>query len=261
MVPGDIAGFQCRLAISPGLSYNGIMSSSGFVWASRVTVILVRPQSGENIGLVARAMANTGFHRLRIVGLERMPAEAARTAVHAGRILKEARFFPSLDAAVGDLHILFAGTAKKRKKYAFMPLEEAVETMAEAPGDAGIGLVFGNERTGLTSAELQHTNFRFMIPQAGAQPSYNLAAAVLLTLFPLFIRIPPPRGEADPPLLNRTQQEECIRLILEKIDERGFIKPQSRDHIRQIVYDLFGRIVLTERDRGLLLALFSKGLD
>jgi TrmH family RNA methyltransferase len=237
------------------------MHNEGHIWTSRVAVILVRPQSGENIGLAARAMANTGFRRLRIVGLEKLPDEAGKTAVHSGDILREARFYPSLEAAVADLHILFAGTSKKRKKYAVMSLDEAVETMTEAPGAAEIGLVFGNERTGLTSAELQHTNYRFTIPQSGGQPSYNLSAAVLLTLFPLFSRRPSPLEAQDPQLLSRSEQEACIRLIIQKIDERGFIKPQSRDHIRQIVFDLFGRVVLTERDRGLLLALFSKGME
>lgn len=236
------------------------MSNEGHIWTSRVVVILVRPQSGENIGLVARAMANTGFRRLRIVGLKTLPDEAGKTAVHAGGILREAGLFSSLEAAGADLHILLAGTSKKRKNYVVMSHDEAVETIAAAPAAAEIGLVFGNERTGLTSGELQHTNYRFTIPQTGPQPSYNLAAAVLLTLFPLFRRTASPKQDGDPQLLSRSEQEACIRLILQKIDERGFIKPQSRDHVSQIVFDLFGRVVLTDRDRRLLLALFSKGL-
>lgn len=246
-----------------GLLYNNpiFMIKNGHSWTSRVAVILVHPQTGENIGMAARAMANTGFRHLRIVGMEILPPEAGKTAVHAGDILRETRFFPTLEAAGEDLHILLAGTSKKRKKYVVMSLDEALEVIEGSSDEARIGLVFGNERTGLTSDELLHTNYRFTIPQSGDQPSYNLAAAVLLTLYSLFIRTPSPKEAPVSPLLNRAEQEACIRLILQKIDERGFINPRNRDHIGQIVFDLFGRVVLTDRDRRLLLALFSKGLE
>lgn len=237
------------------------MSNKGHRWTKRVAVILVRPQSGENIGLAARAMANTGFRELRIVGLESLPDRAEKTGVHALHILKTAGFYPSLEEATADLHILFAGTSKRRKKFSLMSLDDAVETMVQSPSEARLGLIFGNERTGLISSELQHSNFRFTIPQSGTQPSYNLAAAVLLTLFSLFVQTPLPDEDGAPDLLTRKEQEACINLILQKIHDRGFIKPQSREHITQIVFDLFGRITLTERDRGLLLALFSKGLE
>lgn len=237
------------------------MSDETHKWTARVAVILVRPQSGENIGLAARAMANTGFCELRIVGLDSLPDRAEKTGVHAIHILNAARFYPNLAEATADLHMLFAGTSKRRKKFSLISLDEAVETMVHSPSGARLGLIFGNERTGLISTELQHSNFLFTIPQSGIQPSYNLAAAVLLTLFSLFEKTPLPAKEGAPDLLTREEQEACIKLILQKIHERGFIKPQSREHITQIVFDLFGRIRLTDRDRGLLLALFSKGLE
>ncbi|MCI4444398.1 MAG: hypothetical protein JHC32_00020, partial [Candidatus Aminicenantes bacterium] len=55
---------------------------------SRFYVILVNPENQENIGLVARAMKNTGFSHLRVVGKNELTAEALRTAVHSTDILK-----------------------------------------------------------------------------------------------------------------------------------------------------------------------------
>jgi tRNA C32,U32 (ribose-2'-O)-methylase TrmJ len=65
-------------------------------------VVLVRPDSPENVGLAARGMANTGFADLRVVGLDRFEAAAWRTAIHAESILESARFFPTLEAAAAD---------------------------------------------------------------------------------------------------------------------------------------------------------------
>jgi tRNA/rRNA methyltransferase len=66
------------------------------------SVILARPENSENIGLVARAMKNTGFKDLRLAGIKNLKDKAFKTAVHAEDILKDARRYPDLDAAHGE---------------------------------------------------------------------------------------------------------------------------------------------------------------
>lgn len=229
-------------------------------WADCV-VVLVRPESPENIGLAARAMKNTGFARLRLAGLDRLDPAAFRTAVHAGDVLSSGVFFPDLPAAVADLNVVFAATARSRQNFSGLSLDEAVTKMLAVRPPARIGVVFGNERTGLTSAELACSNFRFSIPQAFPQPSYNLASAVLITLFEIFrrrgargtSRVPAP-GEAPLPL---AEQGECLRLILRKLEERRFIHATNARHATEMIRDLLGRLTITARDRRLLLAMFS----
>jgi tRNA/rRNA methyltransferase len=225
-------------------------------------VLLARPENAENIGLVARAMKNTGFRQLRIVGGEGPGPKSFVTAVHSRGILTQAALFPDLCAATADLHVIFASTAKARKNFSGVPLEKAVPKMLSFSPWTKIGLVFGNERTGLTSEELRVSNFRFTIPQASRQPSYNLAAAVLITLFEIFRRGPEAgRGTSllakDTPIPHR-EQEECLRRILQKLEERKFIHSTNKQHITDLISDLLGRLTMTDRDRKLLLALFSE---
>ncbi|NOR15051.1 MAG: hypothetical protein GQ544_05065 [Candidatus Aminicenantes bacterium] len=230
--------------------------------SDRITVILARPQSPENIGLVARCMQNTGFKRLRLVWEGPLPRQAFVTAVHADQILHEAEFFPTVAAAVADLQVVYAAVARKRKNFPLLTREEAIGNILTAAPDTKIGLLFGNERTGLESTELLHSNFRFQIPQASSQPSYNLASAVLLSLFPLFregFQAEPPAGRE--PQLTRAEQKECIDRILIKLEDRGFVHPVNKTHVTAMVHDLFGRLTMTAKDRSLLLAIFSKGLD
>lgn len=224
-------------------------------------VVLVRPESPENIGLAARAMKNTGFAELRLAGLEELSPAAFRTAVHAGDILSSSRFFPDLAAAVADLDVVFASTARKRQNYSLLSLDQAVAGMLAVRPPARVGLVFGNERTGLTSAELAASNFRFTIPQALPQPSYNLSSAVLITLFEIFRRrsiLGGPRtlSKEDRPL-PFSEQDECLRLILRKLEDRRFIYATNARHATEMVRDLLGRLTMTARDRRLLLAMFS----
>jgi TrmH family RNA methyltransferase len=247
----------------------------------RLFVVLVRPESLENIGLAARAMKNTGFRNLRVVGRKKVEIACPRTAVHAKEIIKEAAFFSDLASATDDLDVIFASTAKRRKNFSMGSLDKAIAKISSFPKETRIGLLFGNERTGLTSAELAVSNFRWSIPQAARQPSYNLAAAVLITLFELFRRekmgtvlFSPPqlrevrgrigdkigpspffgRGET---LLPKSEQEDCIRRILQKLEQRRFIHPTNKRHTTQVVRDLLGRLAMTDRDRKLLLAMFS----
>ena len=242
------------------------MKSSGFTALAgleeRFRVILARPENPENIGLVARCMKNTGFEALRLVGVGGIDERSRKTAVHAQDILENARLYTSLSAAVQDLELVFAATSKKRKNFRSIPLQDAVKKMFLHPPSTKIGLLFGNERTGLTSEELRSSNFRLMIPQAGKQPSYNLASAVLLTLFHIYSYKNREKAEleGDKPL-SRKEQEECIRLIIEKLEKKNFIHETNRRHMTDMVYDLFGRLALTEKDRKLVLALFSKADD
>jgi tRNA/rRNA methyltransferase len=227
----------------------------------RFAVILSRPKNHENIGFVARAMKNTGFDDLRLIGVDALRPEAFRTAVHSETILKKASYFPDLAAATGALHLVFAATARVRNTFAVHPFAEAVETLRTSPRGARIGLLFGNERTGLMSEELGAANYVFSLPQATRQPSYNLASAVLLTLFALFSLQRPASAEPEALPATRAAQDECIRVVLMKLERSGFIHGENRAHVSEMVRGLFGRLALTDKDRKFLMAVFNQSVE
>ncbi|HUM34653.1 MAG: hypothetical protein KBI45_00435 [Candidatus Saccharicenans sp.] len=228
---------------------------------SRFSVILVNPQNQENIGLVARAMKNTGFSELRLVGLKELEPEAFRPAVHANDILNKAIFYQSLAEAVADLNLVLASTVRQRKAFRVVTIDEAVEKIRLFTAQIKVGLVFGNERTGLSDVELRQANFVYFIPQASRQPSYNLAAAVLITLYTLFRQsAPEPLAELPPPVPHK-EQEDCLQIILAKLEKNGFIHQTNRQHVTNLLYDLLGRLTLSERDQRFLAAIFNKGLN
>jgi TrmH family RNA methyltransferase len=227
-----------------------------------IFVILSRPSNPENIGLVARGMKNTGFKNLRLVLDHPLSETAYRTAVHSKEILRNAIIYSDLYEAVKDLEIVFAAAARHRKDFTSINFNKAVKKIMSFSPGTKIGLVFGNERTGLVSDELRHSNFRFSIPQKQDQPSYNLASAVLLTLFQIFIQGSyQKKQEEDLQLMTRKEQEECIQLIINKLEDNKFIHNTNRSHVIDMMYDLFGRLEMSHKDKRLLLAVFSKGVD
>ena len=79
--------------------------------------ILVRPQIGENIGSVARAIKNFNITKLRIInprcGWPNKKASA--TSVGAKNILKSTKIYNSIEKSIGDLDLVFASTSRIRK--------------------------------------------------------------------------------------------------------------------------------------------------
>jgi TrmH family RNA methyltransferase len=224
----------------------------------RFHVILSRPDSPENIGLAARAMKNTGFSSLRLIMDKPLRFGATVTAVHAHDILENAERFPDIEQAIKDVDVVFAAAARPRKNFPGMSLSGLISTIETFTPSTRIGLLFGSERTGLTSGELRHSNYRVALPQASPQPSYNLASAVLLILFYLSFHNREIHTIFSPfKPLPRREQEECIALILDKLAGKGFIHAGNKEHISDRIYDLFGRLAMTDSDRKLLLAVFS----
>ena len=85
------------------------------------TIILVRPQLAVNIGMCARAMANFGLDDLRLVNprqgwprTDEYRDVAYAAAAGATDLLDAAKVFPSVEAALGDLHAVYATTARER---------------------------------------------------------------------------------------------------------------------------------------------------
>ncbi len=228
---------------------------------ARFAVVLVRPDSPENIGLAARGMANTGFADLRIVGLDRLEAPAWRTAIHADAILEGTRFFWTVGEAVSDRELVLGSTARVRHDFPLVSLADGIARLDEYPASARVGLVFGNERTGLTQDELGLANVRFHIPQASRQPSYNLGVAVTLTLHAIAFRHgPPPALGRDLPL-DHAAQAEAGRRFGDMLDGLGFMHDTNRAFIVDKVRDIFFRMALTAKDRDVILAMFRKALE
>ena len=142
-------------------------------------VLLMEPQLADNIGMVARAMANFGLDTLRLIApRDGWPNEKARIAASgANYVIDDAAAFPTLDAAIGDLTWLAATTARQRdlRKPVMTPIEAVAEMRRRiAKGDC-CGVLFGRERSGLETAEVANADVLVMIPVNSRFASLNLA--------------------------------------------------------------------------------------
>ena len=147
-------------------------------------VVLVEPQMAENIGMVARAMANFSLGELRVVsprdGWPNVKAQAAAAGAQA--IIDEAPDYPNAQDAVADLHWLCATTARPRDmtKPVLTPEDAATEMRRRIGRGERVGVLFGAERSGLNNEQVALADAIVMAPVNPQFASLNLAQAVLL---------------------------------------------------------------------------------
>ena len=150
-------------------------------------VILVEPQLGENIGAAARAMANFGLAKLRLVRpRDGWPnVQARRSASGADRILDEALLFDTVEEAIADCNFLFAATARQHDQA--KPVIGADEAARLAAPRAAVGetvaFMFGRERNGLENDEVGLADAILTLPVNPAFASLNLSHAVAVVAY------------------------------------------------------------------------------
>ena len=147
-------------------------------------VVLVAPQMADNIGMVARAMANFGLDELRLVApRDGWPNEKARAAASgANHVINQARNFADLPGAVGDLNWICATTARQRqmRKPILTPEQAATEMSRRIADGERVGVLFGAERQGLENDDIAIADAVVMVPVDPRFASLNLAQATLL---------------------------------------------------------------------------------
>jgi tRNA/rRNA methyltransferase len=150
-------------------------------------VILCEPQLGENIGTAARAMANFGLWDLRLVRpRDGWPNEkAVAAASRADHVINNVRVFDTLEAAIADLTLVYATTARSRdmQKDVIGPDEAGRRIAAHIGLGQGAGLLFGREKWGLLNEEVALADTIVTLPVEPAFASLNIAQAVLILAY------------------------------------------------------------------------------
>ena len=157
----------------------------------RIEVILVSPRNPLNIGAVARAMANFGFSRLRVVAPYEPHWREAKSAVGSAELLQHAGQSPTLAEAVRECSlVLGTGTLTHRKpEQPVVLLNELGPHLAPTLQQGSrIAVVFGPEKHGLTREDLSRCHLLVEIPTDPRQPSMNLGQAAAVLLYELATR-------------------------------------------------------------------------
>jgi tRNA/rRNA methyltransferase len=222
-------------------------------------VVLCRAEEAGNVGAACRAMKTMGVERLALAGCGfQDESRVATMAVHALDVYERAERFPDLEAALAGRSLSAGFTRRRgerRKAFSLSAQDFAARALARPGGE--VALVFGNERTGLTDAELALCTLAVHIPSSSAFPSLNLAQAVQIACYELRRHA---LGERDGSMIpvSREEADEAVSRIASKLRDLGFFKVASGRRIEDFLRDTVERAAYSPSELEYFESLFSK---
>jgi TrmH family RNA methyltransferase len=220
-----------------------------------VRVVLIDPSHPGNIGSVARAMKNMALADLTLVRPRAFPhAESNALAAGADDILAAARVVDTVAEAIADCAFIAGTTSRPRTYYwEFLTAREAAGRVAALGADIRAALLFGSERYGLATVDLNYCNVLVRIPANPEYCSLNLAMSVQLLAYELFMAREQPQAgvtQLEQPLAPSADVERFyshLRQVLEEIefeDRTGYLMERLRR--------LFNRAQLDQNELNIL---------
>jgi tRNA/rRNA methyltransferase/tRNA (cytidine32/uridine32-2'-O)-methyltransferase len=233
-----------------------------------IVVVLWQTQDHVNIAGTVRAMKNFGLTRLRLVSPALWDPWRIEGIAHDTReIVEGAELHVTLETALADCSYVVGMTARERraKRSVARPREIAPELLARGTeateqGTGPVALLFGREDKGLSNEALDLCHRTCIIPTNPEHASLNLAQAVLLAAYELWMAaagqeqgFKPPRRDAPPPTV------ELLEVLFADAERAlwaiDFFKTRNTESVMRTLRELVRRADVDMREAGVLRAI------
>lgn len=234
-------------------------------------IILSRTQMAENIGAAARVMANFGLETLRLVAPRDgwINTQAWPMAAGGDYILEKAELYHDLPSAMHDVTEAWAVTARKRElNLPVCSAREAAEGAASSFSSEGnLALIFGNERNGLDNHEVSLCQKIVTVPVNPKYPSLNIAQAVAVLAYEMFVSCNNRDTEAPESLEENIATQHEVALMVEQLHEAlleksHYHEPNKIAKMKNNLHAMFAKAHLSQQEvrtlRGIINTLSSK---
>ena len=235
---------------------------------SHIKIILVETSHPGNIGAVARAMKNMNISNLSLVSPKIFPsAEATSRASGADDILARATVCSSLQEAIADCNMVIGASARCRTiSWPEMTPRECAEKIAITESGNKVAIIFGRENSGLKNHELDLCHFLLRIPCNSEYSSLNIAAAVQVVCYELFVAadqqktiIIGDRGKT--PKATATQMESFYIHLYQALADIGFMHPDKSKSIMRRLRRIYNRVELDIKELDILRGILRMSQD
>jgi TrmH family RNA methyltransferase len=227
--------------------------------ASLVRIVLIDPSHPGNVGSVARAMKNMALEDLTLVRPRSFPhPESNALAAGADDILAKARVVDSVAEAIGDCAFIAGTTSRPRSYYwEFTTPREVASRVAGLGPENRAALLFGSERYGLGTEDLNHCNVLVRIPANPEYCSLNLAMSVQLLAYELLMAREQPHShvQLEQPLAPAADVEHFYAHLHQVLNEIDF--EDRTGHLMERLRRLFNRAQLDRNELNILRGILS----
>ena len=230
---------------------------------NKVNIVLVVTTHPGNIGATARAMKTMNHRNLRLVNpLEFPSAEASSRAAGADDVLAECRQFSSLEDAIKDCDLVIGTSARVRGIPWPMILPRDCAKKISEETYSSVAIVFGKESSGLSNEELQLCNMVLKIPTNSQYNSLNLAAAVQIICYEIYLLITNLDSieykQNEVAFINQDKMEQFYKHLEECFVQIDFHDINNPKKLMHRIRRLFNRAQLYESEWKILRGFISK---
>jgi TrmH family RNA methyltransferase len=212
-------------------------------------------------------MKNMGLTDLHLVKPEQFPhSEAIARASGADDVLANAKVHDRFEEAIADCGLVVGTSARSRYlQWELVEPRECATQLVAASQTGPVALVFGAERMGLTNIELARCNLLVTIPTHPDYSSLNVAMAVQLLAYEIWLQLRPGAPQLPPRDVPLATGEEMSRLYVhveQVLNEIDFQDRTGGGHLMARIRRLFNRAQIDQNEmnilRGILTAVQSK---
>jgi TrmH family RNA methyltransferase len=206
-------------------------------------------------------MANFDFNNLYLVNSCELDDECYTRAMHAHKIIDNAKIFSSFEQAVKGIDYLVATSSiesqnDKRHLRNAVLLENLSEKLFEMDGK--VGLVFGREDYGLYNEEIAACDVMLRIPTSESYLSLNLSHAVALVLYSLFVKRKAVSKKKR--TIGKIEKEKLYDFFSELLNEINY--PKHKKENTEIMFKrIMGRAMPSKWEYHTLMGVLSKSLE
>ena len=227
------------------------------------SIILVRPQLPENIGMVARAMNNFGLNDLILVSPREnwLNNKTINAAKKANSIIKNIKVFSSLEDAISNFTYVIATTNRKRylEKQStsdFKYLKNKINPYKKS------AILFGPENSGLSNEDLNLADIIFSINTSNQNNSLNLSHAVSILCYKIFELNNLKNNtnlKSKLTYINKSQLSKYFEYLFSNLENRGFFTPKEKKaSMKNNIYAIFTKSPLTKKELQTLWGITKK---
>lgn len=236
---------------------------------NNIKIILVETSHAGNIGGVARAMKNMSLAELRLVTPKNFPnADATARASGADDVLANAKIYTDLASAIHDCQLVIGCSARARTiSWPELTPRENAEKCVQQPQEKPIALIFGRENSGLKNHELDLCHYLLRIPCNEAYSSLNLAAAVQVVCYELFIAAGETPSQTsigdqeDRSLATAEKMELFYQHLQQTLLDIGFLHPSKSRSMMRRLRRIYNRVQLDTKELDILRGILRFSQD
>jgi TrmH family RNA methyltransferase len=184
--------------------------------------------------------------------------EADALAAGADDVLRAARIVETVSEAVADCGFIAGTTARPRSyTWEFTTPREVAARIVALPAGSSTALLFGSEKYGLGTDDLQYCNVLVRIPTNPEYSSLNLAMAVQLMTYEILMAREQPSShlQLEQPLASARDVEYFYSHLSQVMNEIEF--EDKTGHLMERLRRLFNRAQMDRNEVNIMRGLLS----